>query len=362
MPKSEIGWMRAIACVAIIVMTIALALLNVTGAWIASKNVFYTGVILGVEFLAATCLVLVIAAPTMARKIVGAVIMTGLIWVCVENGKMAVKESFAAVFPESAEALLKKAELARADASDMKAEAPTNRDAVAEEIAALKVEQELMASPVRVKEAQQSLQSRGLYTGNLDGIYGGLTKEAMLSRGDVIRRRLEVLQQKAESGATPASDQTLKAIEYEAQAKEVRDRTVWMHLLLYVIEGARTAGLWAFVIWSGARRVMVDPSVFQDLQRDADELAQRKANLGEGQEKAKKTKSKKKRVEETRLAIADMREKLAEREEVLRQEEAAEPEPEAEPDAPADEAPPEPPANDTDEDDDKRNRQLPAAE
>lgn len=359
LPKSEIGWMRLIAGIAIVIMTLALALLNVTGAWIASQNAFYTGVILGVEFLAATCLVLVIAAPTMARKIVGAVIMTGLIWVCVENGKMAVKESFASVFPESAEALLKKADLARADAEAMKTEAPTNRDAVAEEIAALKVEQELMASPVRVKEAQQSLQSRGLYTGNLDGIYGGLTKEAMLSRGDVIRRRLEVLQQKAESGATPASDQTLKAIEYEAKAKEVEDRTLWMHLLLYVIEGARTAGLWAFVIWSGARRVMVDPSVFQDLQQAADELAQRKANLSEGAEKGVKKRSRNKRAQAERLAIADMREKLAEREEVLRQEEAAEPEPEAGPDAPA-EAAPEAPANDTE--DDKRDRQLPAAE
>jgi hypothetical protein len=124
----------------------------------------------------------------------------------------------------------------------------------------------------------------------------------------------------ADAGSTPAEQKANAAIDLADQADKVRGGAVWMNMLLIGLEGARSFGLWCFVIWStAARTVAVDPSVFRDLQRDADELARRKANLGEGAEKAIKTKTKKKKI---RLAIEDMRAEIVKREEILKAAEA----------------------------------------
>lgn len=67
------------------------------------------------------------------------------------------------------------------------------------------------------------------------------------------------------------------------------------------------------------RKVNLDPNIFADLQAQADELARRKAKLGEGAEKGVKTKTKNKKV---RLAIEDMRAEIVKREEILKAAEA----------------------------------------
>ena len=318
LPKlSEVGWMRAIACFAIIGLTVALAWLNVTGAWIVSQSPQYTAVVFFVEVLAATCLVLILASPTWPRKLVGSIVFAALIYVCVENGKMAVEESFKGIFTESAVALRAKAGIATTDAADLKVEAPADRKAVSDEIAELKVEQALMASDTRIEEAQTRLTALGLYTGRIDGKREELTESAMRKRGEAIRIRLDMLTAKAEAGTTPASNKSIEAVELNAKAAEIEWRTVWMNLLLFAVEGARSAGLWAFVVWSSVRKQMtIDPEVFADLQAQADELARRKANLETGAEKAVKTKTKKKKVAAARLAIEDPRQEIAAKDEI----------------------------------------------
>ncbi|MGH3055951.1 MAG: hypothetical protein ACRDL7_13335, partial [Gaiellaceae bacterium] len=251
-PKlTEVGWTRGIAAFAVFVVTFFMVLLNTTGAWLASHNWYYTGVIAGVEILEVVVLVLILAAPTRARKIVGAIVFCAIIYVCVENGKISVQESFKDIFKDengqtlSPEALRLKATLAQDDANVLKVDAPKDRNAVADEIAALKVEQQLMTSdtPPGIRAAQLSLKSQGAYTGPIDGLRERLTEDAMLLRGEQIRKRLDVLTAKAESGVTPATDKGTEAINLNAKANEIDEREVWLNILLFAIAGINAAGV-----------------------------------------------------------------------------------------------------------------------
>lgn len=379
---SEVGWTRAVACVAILLLTIALAALNVSGAWIASGgNVAYTCVIAGVEVLAATVLVLLLAAPTWPRKLVGAATALAIIYVAVSNGQVSVTASFASIYKDekgqnlSPDALRKKAEVATGEAAALAITAPKQANTDAEEIASLKNEQELMASETRIKEAQLRLKSLGLYSKDIDGIRGVDTQQAMQSRGEAARKRIELLTTKTEAKQAPASDKSIEAIDLSAKADAIDAGKVNLYMLLLACELARTAGLWAFVQWSTARRVAVDPGVFKDLQEQADELARRKANIDAGVEKRETAKEKRDREKREKaekdakvaaaiLRIADESAALAKRETVkaeLDAEAAVDPnakpdavaEPEPEPEALAEaeaEAPATPPsANDEDE-------------
>lgn len=333
-PKTEVGWMRAIACVAIIVLTLALASLNVSGAWIGSNgNIQFTMTVFGAEILAATALVLILSAPTWPRKVFGAVVFAVLIWVCIENGKMSVERSFKDIFVGSAEALDKKAEVAKSAADTLKTDAPADLRALKEEKAKLEIERDLMKSNDEkgIKDAQTSLKTMGLYTLAIDGLRGPETEAAMLSRGIKIAERIAVLDKMIDpaGGASAAEQKANSAIDLADQANKVRGGAVWMNMLLIGLEGARSFGLWCFVIWgTAARTVRIDPNVFKDLQEQADELARRKANLGEGAEKAVKTKTRKKnRDQSLKLLLEDQRAEAVKREEVAA--------PEAEAEAPA---------------------------
>jgi hypothetical protein len=68
-----------------------------------------------------------------------------------------------------------------------------------------------------------------------------------------------------------------------------------------------------------SRKINISVDAFKDLQAQADELTRRKANLGEGAQRAVKTKTKKKKVVEAKQAIEDMRSELAKREAAERQ-------------------------------------------
>lgn len=360
-PKTEIGWMRGVALVAVILLTLALACLNISGAWIGSHgNLPFTMTIMGAELLAAVCLVLILGAPTWPRKIVGAIVFTVLVWVCVENGKMSVERSFKDVFVASAVTLDAKAVEAEKTAATLKTTGPEDLRALKEEKARLEVERKLMVANDRkgIEQAQASLKSMGLYALPIDGLRGPETEAAMLSRGNAIRDRVNELDVMIKTGATPSEGKANEAIDLKAKAEEVRSRTIWMNALLVGLEGARSFGLWCFVIWSTATAPMVkvDPKVFKDLQEQADELARRKANLSEGAEKAGKTKGKKKAKEENIAAnikaIEDLRAEIVKREEVQKAVDAEaaldqpgdfdppafEPEPEGEPDAVNDDA------------------------
>lgn len=328
LPKfSEVGWMRFVACVAIIWLTALLAALNVSGAWIGSHgNIAFTGTILGAEILAATCLVLILSAPTWPRKIVGSIVFAVLVWVCIENGKISVERSFADVFVGNASALDKKAVVAQTAADTLKTSTKEDQNTLKEERAKLLVEQELMAAPASdtkaVRLAQTRLKALGLYVRQIDGIQGEDTQASMLSRGRVISDRLAELKTMItdETGGQSAAEKKEgEAIDLATQADEVRNAALWMIMLLIGLEGARSFGLWCYVIWdtkykAAAKTVAVDPDVFRDLQRDADELARRKANIGEGVDKALKTKTRKRNRDVSIQMLEDQRAESVKRE------------------------------------------------
>lgn len=324
LPKlSEVGWTRAIAGAAIGIVAFFMVLLNTTGAWIASHNVFYTGAIAGVEILDVIVLVLVLSAPTLARKIVGAVVFAAIIYVCVENGKMSIQASFKDIFKDetgqtlSAAALRDKAKIADTDATALTSQAPADRRAVSDEIAELEVFRKKMAAQTTegIKAAQSEMIPRCGYEGKVDGIRSVLTESAMRSCGEQIRDRLLVLEQKADAKVAPSSTKSNEAIDFRAKADEIDSRTIWLNLLLFAIAGITAAGYWAFVIWDDNRKaeVKVDPDVFRDLQARSDELTRRKANIDEGVDRAIKTKTRKKNRKQALKMLEDQRTELAKR-------------------------------------------------
>lgn len=336
---SEIDWTRRYALAAIAIITVFMILLNTTGAWIASHNAYYTGVIAGVEMLEIVCLVLVLTAPTLARRIVGGLIMSAVIYVCVENGKMSVQESFKDVFKDekgqtlSAKSLRDKATHASTAATTLAVAAPQDAKDIKTEIAELKVFQKQMAamSPEGIKAAQSEMIPRCGYTGRVDGIRSVLTEAAMRQCGEQITNRLAVLATMSEAGGNQSETKSNEAVDLIAKADEIDGRTVWMNILLFAIAGVQAAGVWAFVVWDEKKpSIKVDPKVFADLQEQADELARRKANIDSGVEKRETAKEKRKReadekaaaIVANKLAIEDFRSEQAKREAVQKEAEA----------------------------------------
>jgi hypothetical protein len=140
---------------------------------------------------------------------------------------------------------------------DTKTEATEDRRAVRDELAELKAELDLMTSETRIEEAQRKLTALGLYTGRIDGIRAELTENAMRQRGEAVRRRMEVLQNRldqnagvsvAETALAPAQARRVEAIELRRQADEVVKREWWAQILLIVAEAARSFGVWAFLM------------------------------------------------------------------------------------------------------------------
>lgn len=264
--------LKWIAGFGVIVITIGLTLLNTTGAWKASgQNLWYTTAVGGAEILVAVVFGLAVIATTQLRKWVGIAIFGVLVWACIENGKFAIKQSFSEIFVDDAESLRQKAELAELRAADVaggavqrEADERQDRQAVRDEIAALKAERIVMQAqtPQGIMEAQTMLKAGGKYFGPIDGIRADLTEAAMLARGEEIGQRLAVLQQRIEqplSGASadieddPATNLKIQAIRFRAQADEVEYREVWMHIILIAFEGARSFGVWAFLMTSTSK-------------------------------------------------------------------------------------------------------------
>lgn len=263
--------MKRIAAGGILLLTAGLLFLNTTGAYQASGgNIYYTASVAGAEILVAVAFGFVVIAQTWVRRIVCAVIFVGLMWACLENGKLAIQQSFDSVFVDTSAALRAKADVADSEAVEIDQRKMSVRDTAGEdlsrvrdEIATLNLELELMTSSTRIAEAQTRLAALGLYTGRIDGIRAELTESAMRARGESIRRRLAVLEEREGSagvitgsvaGADPAAAKRIEAIRLRAQADEVDYRTVWMHIILIAFEAARSFGVWAFLMVSTVRK------------------------------------------------------------------------------------------------------------
>lgn len=298
---SQADAMRSLAMIFIVGLTFALAWLNVGGAWASSGNLALTICILFAELLAAICMGLIILARTWPRKIVGSLIFAALIWVCLENGLAAIKLSFSDVFVADSQTLRDRSALAAEEAAQLQTAATgavqstgSELERVRDSIAKVELEQKLMASqsPEKIREAQSLLLAQGKYYGSVDGVRSTLTEAATRARGEELAGELATLKQREAgmmSGAAPpavtaTSAKRLEQIELDAKAREVSEKLFWAYFLLFGLEGARSFGVWAFLMNATSRnetrrQEMLDDIAHADLEA---RLARARAGIPAG--------------------------------------------------------------------------------
>jgi hypothetical protein len=279
--ESEETATQAAAFIAVCIITVGLATMNVMGVLAGSQGssigqwiirISLAIIVCGAELLAAVILVRVMLAPNWWRRLAGALILIGVAWACIQNGKRAVH----LIYPEFAEssALLEaKAGIAGEEAALVSEARGKAIDATPEElarvrtdIASLKAEQQLMASqsPEKVKEAQSLLIAQGKYFGRVDGIRAELTEAAMRSRGEEIARELTNLGLREEAlaagavtaaaGVAAGDNPAVLQADLADRARKAREATIWVEVMLWVFELARTFGLWALVTTITAKK------------------------------------------------------------------------------------------------------------
>jgi hypothetical protein len=279
--ESEESATQAMAFIAIVIITFGLMVMNVSGALASSVGkgplemtirVALAVILAGAELLAAVALVRVMLAPNWWRKVAGSIIFCGLAWACIQNGKRAVH----LIYPEFAEssALLEaKAGIAGEEAALVATARNKAIDATPEElarvrteIAAIKAEQQLMASqsPEKIKEAQALLISQGKYFGRVDGLRETLTEAAMRSRGEELAQQLTTLNLREEAlaagavtaaaGVTAGQNAAVLQADLADRARKAKAATIWLEVMLWVFEAARSFGLWALVTTITARK------------------------------------------------------------------------------------------------------------
>ncbi len=280
--------------VGLIILSAGIGLFNTTGAWAVSDgNPYWTGIVAGAEIMMLFALSLAVMryGSLWWRFIASFIITFALAWFCVQNGKFAVKIMFSEVF-QTEDGVNRDPDTLRAQAGILRESIPNIKDRmekaeaarktelalVREDIATLEVERELMLVEVSdvnsynrdVQRAQQSLQAKGEYTGLLDGIYGPLTRDAMISRGNAITKDLAVLATR-EKNLDPVAavaeesisledissvsvrltpDQIAEAgaekLEEDAATMESLER--WAEQALWTVEAARAFSVWAFLM------------------------------------------------------------------------------------------------------------------
>lgn len=252
------------ALMAIVIITFALAGLSVSGVlatstwtWVSFVPIiFFAFCVTGAEALAAVSLVRVLVAGTLLKKIAGSLIFVGLAWVCVQNAKNGVHFIFPDRFSTSAGELAAKSNLSQGRADVISTDRPEELARTRDDIAKLEVFTKKMSAqtPEGIKEAQSEMIPRCGYTGKVDGIRSVLTESAMRSCGEQIRNELMILRQREANllgqGTTSndtSVDPALAAIELKAKADEAFWSAVWLEVMLWVLEGARSLGLWVFV-------------------------------------------------------------------------------------------------------------------
>jgi hypothetical protein len=279
--ESEETATQAAAFIAVCIITVGLCVMNVMGVLAGSQGtsigqwvirIALAVIVCGAELLGAVILVRVMLAPNRLRKVIGALIFLGVAWACIQNGKRAVHLIYPE-FSESSALLEAKAGIAGEEAALVSEARGKAIDATPEElarvrtdIAALKAEQQLMASqsPEKVKEAQSLLIAQGKYFGRVDGIRAELTEAAMRSRGEEIARELTNLGLREEAlaaGAVTAAAGVAAGVnpavlqaDLADRARKAREATIWLEVMLWVFEIARSFGLWALVTTITAKR------------------------------------------------------------------------------------------------------------
>ena len=270
--KNEANATRKFALFAVVIITLGLISLSVTGIvatahWTWLSFLPIVGLILavvGAELMSTVAFVRALAAPTLKRKVAGYVISLGLAWVGVHNAENGVRVVWPDRFAESSSSLSMKAQLAGEEAATLK----TAQDAavggtgaelerVRTQIAELKTEQQLMTSmsPEGISKAQKSLISQGLYFGVVDGISEQKTESAMRARGEAITREMGTLKAREDGlmrgQASPVqqatTDTRLKQIDLLTMAEAAFWAAVWLAVMLWTLEGCRSLGLWALV-------------------------------------------------------------------------------------------------------------------
>jgi hypothetical protein len=290
--KNEADATRKFALFAVVIITMGLASLAVTGIvatahWSVLSFLPTVGMIiavLGAELLATVAFIRTLTASTKLRKVAGAFIFLGLAAVGVHNAENGAKVVWPERFAESAASLEAKAALAGEEAGTLGqaqqaaiASTGGELERVRTQIAELRTEQQIMASmsPEGISKAQSLLLAQGLYFGSVDGIRQDKTESAMRARGEAIQSELATLRAREDGlmqgQASPVqqatTDKRLLQIEQQERAANAFWAWVWLILMLCVLEGARSLSLWALITdLSGANAA-------RDRQRE-DELAE----------------------------------------------------------------------------------------
>lgn len=283
--KNEADATRKFSLFAVVIITLGLASLSVTGIvatadWSVLSFMPIMGMIiavLGAELLATVAFIRTLTASTKLRRVAGAFIFLGLAAIGVHNAENGAKVVWPDRFAESASSLAAKAALAGEEAGTLGEAQQIAIDGTSAElervrtqIANLEVEQRKMAaqSPEGVSEAQALLLAQGKYFGRVDGIRADLTEAAMRRRGEELSAEIQVLKQR-ETGllagqASPVqqatTDKRLLQIQQADAANTALWAWLWLIIMLCTLEGARSLSLWAFITDISAK----------DAQRDRD--------------------------------------------------------------------------------------------
>lgn len=304
--KNEADATRKFALLAVVIITLGLASLSVTGIIATATWTFMSALptlglilaVLGAEALATVAFIRTLTAPTMARKIAGTLIFLGLAAIGIHNGENGAHVVWPDRYAESSGSLAAKAELAGEEAATLK----TAQDAaiggtsgelerVRTEIAQLKTEQGVMASqsPEGIAKAQSLLLAQGLYFGSVDGIRQDKTESAMRARGEAIQGELATLKAREDGlmqgQASPVqqanTDKRLLQIANADKAAASFWAWFWLIAMLCTLEGARSLSLWALITDIQSGDVDIERQRAKELAdaEHANKLAALRANM-----------------------------------------------------------------------------------
>jgi len=268
--KNEDTATKKVGLFAFLMITATLALLSVSGAIAMSEGdgfkwiirIVFALLIAGAEILAAVIFVRAILAGSKLKMFVCLLIWLGLAWTCVQNAKEGAHAIFGSRYDLSSTELAEQARIAGEEAATL----ATAQDAaiggtgaelerVRVQIAELKTEQQIMASmsPEGISKAQSLLLAQGLYFGSVDGIRQDKTESGMRARGEAIQREMTTLKAREDGlmqgQASPVQQATSDRRMKEAALKAAADKAWWdgvkLEVMLWVLEAARSLGLWA---------------------------------------------------------------------------------------------------------------------
>ena len=304
--KNEADATRKFALLAVVIITLGLASLSVTGIIATATWTFMSALptlglilaVLGAEALATVAFIRTLTAPTMARKIAGALIFIGLAAIGVHNAENGAHVVWPDRFAESSGSLAAKAELAGEEAATLK----TAQDAaiggtgeelerVRTEIAKLEGERELMTaqSPEGIAQAQTLLVARGEYYGRIDSVRDVLTEKAMRSYAEKLSRQITTLkaredglmQGQASPVMSATTDKRLLQIANADKAAASFWAWFWLIAMLCTLEGARSLSLWALITDIQSGDVDIERQRAKELAdaEHANKLAALRANM-----------------------------------------------------------------------------------